>query len=664
MTGRIRRGDREAGRRWPAAVASAAAVACLTLLLAAATASPTVASVAAEGELADGGNRDGHYCDGCAPPMDYVGGPVMDTSGDTGIVITPVFWAPDGFAFPPGYVDGILRYLHDVAVDSGGDANVYSLATEYPGNADGETAPLDYRLTDAAPVYDPTAFPGAACAPDDDISSVCLTDDELRTELARLVATGQVATGMDRFTPVFLPPGVEAQDRDGTTSASTFCGYHRMFGEGERAVVYSNEPFEAVNCDAGQAPNGSLALDGSISTLSHELAEAMTDPDTENPAWLDDTGHEIGDLCAEDFGTALGSTDPSDPYGTLYNQLINGHPYYTQTEFSNGSFDAYGAGFGCAQSVTQATTDPSEAPDDVAEIFTDVTPNSLEGTDVATLELSIVDRAGEPVVGDRITLSTYAVRGDGTCGTFAATTATTDGNGRATATYTGSGDPVVCALVALEAKGGYSAISRVYQGSTAATAPNADTDFPAALEAGGDARYVTATFTNPASDRIDGARVELDLFPAEGSRTPVDASQLHVDYSLSGAAGPFHPVELTGSTAEGGVIRGYVEPDGGLSIAPHSTDQVLLRVQLASGVPTSAPGPQLSAELFLDAVNAATGSGTTIADSYASDLRIVPATPWLLRPRVLTAFGAAAVILALALIPWAIVSGRRRRHAG
>ena len=42
-------------------------------------------------------------------------------------------------------------------------------------------------------------------------------------------------------------------------------------------------------------------------------------------------GNEIGDLCAWNFGAPLGTTLGGEPY----NQVINGHDYYLQQEWSN-----------------------------------------------------------------------------------------------------------------------------------------------------------------------------------------------------------------------------------------------------------------------------------------------------------------------------------------
>ena len=75
---------------------------------------------------------------------------------------------------------------------------------------------------------------------------------------------------------------------------------------------------------------------------------------SEPAAWNDQTGNEIGDMCASTYGLPLGSTSKSNPGSTEYNQVINGDKYYTQTEFSNLAYSKYGLGKGCSQSEALA----------------------------------------------------------------------------------------------------------------------------------------------------------------------------------------------------------------------------------------------------------------------------------------------------------------------
>lgn len=606
--------------------------------------------------------HDGHYCDGCQPPLEYTGGPVMDTRSPEGVVVIPVFWSPPGTdQFPGGYVNGIDRYLADVAAASGQQDNVYSVLTEYNSTADGSTTPLKYHITAGSPIADTSLFPGNGCTPDSDAFAICITDQQLRDELARVIQANRLPMGLGHFYPVFLPPGVETMDRDKTTSASSFCGYHRLFGQEPDEVVYGDEPFEASNCDGGQSPNGSLALDGAISTLSHELAESVTDPNAESSAWLDHTDHEIGDICAEDYGTASGSVDPAHPFTTEYNQVINGDKYYTQTEFSNWSYAHYGMGYGCAQSERQATTDPARSPEDIAEVFSEVTPNTTDKNDAeAELRVTVYDRAGDPVSGDAVNFTAYVVSGDGTCGDFSASGARTDDAGQVTTTYTGSSDPVTCALVAHEARGGHSGTSRIYQGKAADTAPQAVATFPSTLEPGGAARTFTTTFTNPSNEDIRGSQVEFDVYASDTSKVAVDHSDLHVSYSTQGADGPFTTLSLHGSTADGSAIYGIISPKNGLTAHANSHLAVYFRMSAGRTLPTNSTAPQLSLEAYLDQINPASGAGTTIADTYATDVRLVPP-----QPGYLTAWryvGIALVVLFVTIGIVFLVRRSRSRH--
>jgi hypothetical protein len=120
-------------------------------------------------------------------------------------------------------------------------------------------------------------------------------------------------------------------------TTNVFCAYHHSSSAG---FIYAVEPDDAAvsqdGCDTGEAPAGNNA-DPTLSTISHEQIEAITNPD--HGGWYaGDEGHEIADLCAYDFGTPLGLP------GTEYNQVINGHNYFLQLEYSNEA--ASGAG-GC-----------------------------------------------------------------------------------------------------------------------------------------------------------------------------------------------------------------------------------------------------------------------------------------------------------------------------
>ena len=159
-------------------------------------------------------------------------------------------------------------------------------------------------------------------------------------------------------------------------------------------------------------------------------------------------GNEIGDECAQTFGPPLGSTDPSNPSTTEYNQVINGGKYYLQTLFSDYAYATYGLGKGCAQSEAQAHPRAATAAPHVAKVvnaFVDPTPIALpaDGTSKSTIVVTASDKNGNGVPGDHVhlsvglqtvgrqwpTSSTATPSPSGLCGTLSNQNGTTDANG-------------------------------------------------------------------------------------------------------------------------------------------------------------------------------------------------------------------------------------------
>ncbi len=306
---------------------------------------------------------DGHTLSFEAPPgeqkpspfdqmftnLDYNGGPVMASNTNY-----TVYWAPAGApAYPTDYQPGVDRYLEDLAHDSGGHQNVDSVSAQY--NDTGSFAAYDSRFAGAILDSDPYPVGGCAAAP------ICLSDAQIRAELSAYLTAHGLPADLAHEYFLLTPPGV-ASCFEGTCSAGTanpgFCAYHASIaGTGTGTIIYANIPYLAGGvCDDGNHPNGTSA-DASISALSHEHNESLTDPEP-NTAWTDwatgeITGFESADKCrvfeaAREFGTPLGTA----PDGAAYNQLINGHEYWTQQEWSN-------AGHGCAQRFTLAGAEPN-----------------------------------------------------------------------------------------------------------------------------------------------------------------------------------------------------------------------------------------------------------------------------------------------------------------
>ncbi len=134
----------------------------------------------------------------------------------------------------------------------------------------------------------------------------------------------------------------EASGRECSAGSKTpvYCAYHGNISLPEGAeIIYSNDPYVTgvEGCDDGNHPNGSTSDGVLVGGLSHEHNESTTDPEP-NSAWTDfgGFGGEIGDKCRtfearSEFGAPLGKA----ANGAKYNQVIDGHFYWYQQEWSN-----------------------------------------------------------------------------------------------------------------------------------------------------------------------------------------------------------------------------------------------------------------------------------------------------------------------------------------
>ncbi|MCU1364849.1 MAG: hypothetical protein JWN39_488, partial [Ilumatobacteraceae bacterium] len=315
---------------------------------------------------------------------------------------------------------------------------------------------------------------------------------------------------------------------------------------------------------------------------------------------------------------------------TQYNQLINGHFYYTQTEFSNLAFKNYGIGNGCVQSEDQAGGAPAaEASTAVGQLFSYAQPNAIaaDGTSTSDISTSVSDHDNNIIEGDSVTFSIYAISGTGDCGTLSKDAEKTGADGYANITYTASKDDVVCAVVATDSQGGQSSTATLYQGATQAKAPSAADTFPTGVEAGADPSVFTTTFTNGSDDPIVEAQVDFSIFPAEGATTNVTADQVQLEWSTDstdGTDGTFTPVKLTGSTVEDGGIEGTVGDPGGATVAANSSLTITYRFSIDGSIAPDGDGPLLSFEAYLDQINPASGAGTNLADTNFTDVVVTP----------------------------------------
>jgi hypothetical protein len=250
---------------------------------------------------------------------------------------------PTALTFDASYQTVINRYFADVAHDSGGVDNVYSVAAQY---SDG-SGPVQYQSTFGGSYVSHDPLPVGVC--DDGLDPYCVTDQQLQDEIQSVLTATGWRGGLDHMFFLLTPNGVgSCFNQFGQCSTDTFCAYHSDFTDSNNEpVIYANEPYEGPvpGCtDPTQGFPNDLDGDTTINTISHEHNEAITDP--LGNGWLAGDGAENGDLCAFGFGTQ------TNPGSAAYNQVINGHHYDLQQEYSN-------ADNGCIQHPGGPATSPT-----------------------------------------------------------------------------------------------------------------------------------------------------------------------------------------------------------------------------------------------------------------------------------------------------------------
>ena len=291
--------------------------------------------------------------------LSYHGGTVLHAE-------TPylIFWDPSGTAITAGEKANLEQYFADAAVDNGTSSNIFGVDRQFTDT----TGFADYNQTwsSAQAISDTQAYPSTGqCTENAGFAeTTCLTDSQIQAEVQRLINVDGLPTGTSGSAPIYFvvtPPRINTcMDGTMTCADNYYCAYHSSFtgsGIGSPDILYANMPMllaandpKSCQSDASpavQKPNGNPITDVVISSMSHEFSETITDP-VNGGGWNDPlSGNEDGDNCA-----FYGAQDPANGYSpdafgptlggsaaarTLYDQLINGHPYYTQTEWSNGN---------------------------------------------------------------------------------------------------------------------------------------------------------------------------------------------------------------------------------------------------------------------------------------------------------------------------------------
>lgn len=293
-----------------------------------AVSSPAVSSLAVSSPVALGSGLaadDRTGARAATPAISYQGGPVLH-----GNRTHLIFWAPSNHPelhFEPGYMALMERFLRDVARASRSTRSIYGITGEYRDSG----GPAAYVSTYAGAVVATDPAPPSGCAEPATGPgwNTCVTDRQLRDELARVIADHELPRGAGNIYLIVTPNGLGSCAGSACAlggSDGGYCGYHSWF---ETHVVYAVIPYNAVpgHCQSmNPRPNDSPA-DPALSTIAHEQAEAITDP--YGDGWMNADGSEIADLCFRSYGRALGGTGSSE-----WNEKIAGGHFWLQGLYS------------------------------------------------------------------------------------------------------------------------------------------------------------------------------------------------------------------------------------------------------------------------------------------------------------------------------------------
>ncbi len=126
-----------------------------------------------------------------------------------------------------------------------------------------------------------------------------ISDSQIQSDLATMINSGKVqAADANRLYMVYVEPGVEVT-MGSANSKSYFLGYHGAFADGSNVIHYAVMPAPGSPNPSPGSQGFASAFDELTAVSSHELAEAVTDPNVNfsTLGWYDyQLNGEIADL--------------------------------------------------------------------------------------------------------------------------------------------------------------------------------------------------------------------------------------------------------------------------------------------------------------------------------------------------------------------------------
>jgi hypothetical protein len=160
--------------------------------------------------------------------------------------------------------------------------------------------------------------------------TTALSDAGVQNVVANAINSGRLPK--DTHAVYFVLTSADVNETSGF--CTQYCGWHTHGTISGSDIKYSfvGNPDRCPSACAAQttSPNNNAGADGMASIISHELEEAVTDPDLN--AWYDRRGAENADKCAWTFGTTSTASN-----GSAYNVTLGGTKYLIQRNWVNAS---------------------------------------------------------------------------------------------------------------------------------------------------------------------------------------------------------------------------------------------------------------------------------------------------------------------------------------
>ncbi len=182
-------------------------------------------------------------------------------------------------------------------------------------------------------------------------STTNLTDSRVQTQVNNAITSGRLPRDTNGVYFVLSSSNI----RETSGFCTRYCGWHTHATLGGSDIKYSfvgNSDRCPSGCEIqATGPNSPAAnvggIDGMANVISHELEEAISDPDLN--AWFDSSGQENADKCNFNFGatSTCNANGLCTPAGTSaaakYNQTFGNNDWMLQQNWRNSG------GGACAQ---------------------------------------------------------------------------------------------------------------------------------------------------------------------------------------------------------------------------------------------------------------------------------------------------------------------------